>query len=77
VKWTRTVISTANDNNLLETGEQFEITISVDDLGDGRILNSGISANSKISIQVKPSAGSVITIVRRLPPAIEQVMDLY
>lgn len=77
VKWTRAVIGTANDNNLIETGEQFEITINIDDLGDGKILNSGISANSKISIQVKPSEGSTITIMRRLPPAIEPVMDLY
>ena len=77
VKWTKQAIGFSNSNNLLEQGEQFEITISLNDLGDNKSLSENLSANDTFSIQVKPSLGSTITIQRTLPPAIEEVMDLH
>ena len=77
VKWTKQAIGFSNSNNLLEQGEQFEITISLNDLGDNKSLSENLSSNDTFSIQVKPSLGSTITIQRTLPPAIEEVMDLH
>lgn len=77
VKWTKQAIGFSNTNNLLEQGEQFEITIDLNDLGDNKTLSENLSANDTFSIQVKPSLGSTITIQRTLPPAIEAVMDLH
>ena len=77
VKWTKQAIGFSNSNNLLEQGEQFEITISLNDLGDNKSLSENLSANQTFSIQVKPSLGSSITIQRTMPPAIEAVMDLH
>jgi archaeal flagellin FlaB len=76
VKWTKTAIGAANSNNLLETGEQFEISINLTDLGTTP-LASDIEANGKFSIQIKPSLGSTITVMRTLPAALEPVMDLH
>lgn len=77
VKWTKSAIGYSNTNNLLEQGEQFEITLDLADLGDNLTLSENLTANNTFSIQVKPSLGSTITIQRTLPPAVESVMDLH
>ncbi|MHB8086436.1 MAG: hypothetical protein ACYDHZ_11495 [Dehalococcoidia bacterium] len=73
VEWSKAAIGDDNGNDLLETGEQFEITIDVTSLA----LSAPLQANDTFSLQVKPSLGSTITIQRELPPAIEPVMDLH
>ncbi|MHB8086437.1 MAG: flagellin [Dehalococcoidia bacterium] len=77
VKWSFAPIGDDNGNNLLETGEQFEVTVDTADLGAGLSLSQDLKANDTFSLQVKPSLGSTITIQRQLPPAIESVMDLH
>lgn len=77
VKWTKTAIGASNSNNLLEQGEQFEITLNLFDLGDNKSITDNLTANDTFNIQVKPALGSTITIQRTLPPAIEKVMDLH
>jgi flagellin FlaB len=77
VKWTKQAIGAADPDNLLETGEQFEITITMSDLGDGLALAGPITANDTISLQLKPSLGSTITVQRTFPPQIDPVMDLH
>ena len=74
IAWTTAFIGTDNGNNLLETGEQCEITIDVHGLS---LAGGDLGANKVFSIQVKPALGSTITIQRQLPPAIEPVMDLH
>ena len=76
IKWTKTALGAANSNNLLETGEQFEININTADLG-GTALVNGIEANGKFSVQIKPALGSTITVMRSLPGALEPTMDLH
>ena len=73
VEWSKAAIGDDNSNDLLETGEQFEITIDVTSLA----LSAPLQANDTFSLQVKPSLGSTITVQRQLPPAIEPVMDLH
>jgi len=76
VKWSKEAIGDDNGNNLLETGEQFEITVDLTDLGTSG-LSENLTVNQVFSLQVKPNLGSTITIQRQLPPAIEPVMDLH
>ena len=77
VKWSRTPIGLANQNNLLETGEQFEIDIDLNDLGDGKTLVHVIGVNDTFNVQIKPSLGSTSTVKRTLPASLEPVMDLH
>ncbi len=77
IKWTKDAIGSADSDNLLEVGEQFEITIDLADLGTGLTLTDNLTANDQFSVQVKPSQGSTITIMRTLPPQIDAVMDLH
>jgi archaeal flagellin FlaB len=77
IKWTKVAIGAADTDNLLETGEQMEVTIDLADLGDTLSLSDNLTANEVFNLQIKPSIGSTITIQRTLPPAIEPVMDLH
>ncbi len=77
VKWSFVAIGDDNGNQLLETGEQFEVTVDLADLGTGLTLSQPLQRNDTFALQVKPSIGSTITIQRQLPPAIEPVMDLH
>jgi len=76
VKYGVTAVGIDNGNDLLEVGEQFEVTIDLDDLGLVP-LTSNLTANSQFSLQIKPSLGSTITVQRTLPPAITATMDLH
>jgi len=77
VKWSKTAIGAANENNLLETGEQFEISINLSDLGEGKSLTTSLGPNDTFTLQAKPTLGSTITIQRTLPPAIDPIMDIH
>jgi flagellin FlaB len=76
IKWTRQPVAHDNGNNLLEPGEQFEITVDLNDLGDNISLSENLTANGKFTLQVKPAIGASITIQRTLPPSIGAIMDL-
>jgi archaeal flagellin FlaB len=78
VKWSKVGIGSDNGNDLLETGEQFEITIDMADLGGTpSFADPALAVNQNFSIQVKPSMGSTITIMRTLPAGIGPVNDLH
>lgn len=77
IKWTALPIGAANTNNLMEVGEQFQITVDLADLGNGYTLSQDMVANDTFSLQLKPSMGSTITVMRTLPPALDAVMDLH
>ena len=77
VKWTGTWMGNNNGNNLLETGEQIEIFVDMDDLGSGNTLSSQLAVNDVFNIQVKPAIGSTVTIQRTLPAALTPAMDLH
>jgi archaeal flagellin FlaB len=76
VKWTKTAVGSDNGNDLLETGEQFQITVDLTDLGSAGPLSDNLTINDKFSLQVKPALGSTMTIQRTLPAAIGPIMDL-
>ncbi len=77
VKWTFEAIGRADQDNLLESGEQFEITIDLNDLGNGKVLSENLTCNDEFNFQVKPALGSTITIQRTLPAGLSPIMDLH
>jgi flagellin FlaB len=77
VKWIKTAIGSADTDNLLEAGEQFEITIDTADLHLGAGLVTPLVANDMFSVQMKPNLGSTITVQRTLPAQIDPIMDLH
>ena len=77
VKWEKESIGDSDGDNLLESGEQFEITIDLSDLGDSKILTENLSTNDFFNLQVKPSLGSTITVQRTLPAGLDEIMDMH
>jgi flagellin FlaB len=77
VKWNLNKLGANDGDDLLESGEQFEIVLNLSDLGTGKVLSQNIAANDRFSIQVKPAMGSTITIMRTLPSGLDPVIDLH
>ncbi len=78
IAWDVTPVGAADDDYLLEVGEQFQIEIDLTDLdGEGTGLTTPLGPNDKFSLQIKPALGSTIIVQRTLPPELDPVMDLY
>jgi flagellin FlaB len=71
--WTKTPLGTNDDDDLLEAGEMFEITVTVTGLDGGETID----AYHTFSLEVKPPVGSVLVIERTTPAALDDVMILY
>jgi flagellin FlaB len=76
IEWSTESIGADDSDNLLEAGEQFEITLDMTDLG-GTFADPALGVNDVFNIQVKPSLGSTITVQRTLPAGLDPVMDLF
>ena len=79
--WTVTKLGSANDNNLLEQNEKFEITIGNSDNGTGGgnlidALNPQLSINKAFTLELLTPAGACLTIERTTPAYIDQTIDL-
>jgi flagellin FlaB len=80
--WTITKLGNANDNNILEQNEKFEITIGNGDnsTGGGNFidaLNPQLSINKVFTLELLTPGGAVLTIERTTPAYIDQTMDLH
>jgi len=62
-------------DTLLEYGEVWKVVIHVDQIYGGA-ANVKLQPNDVITIEIKPSTGSILKVERMLPPAIDYVMDL-
>ncbi|KLK87172.1 hypothetical protein SZ63_11220 [Methanoculleus sediminis] len=58
----------ANDNDVLEPGEQFVIGVSTP---------TTLTANTPFSVNLQPSVGAVFALQKTLPPALHRVNILY
>lgn len=76
IEWSTESIGADDGDDLLEIGEQFEVTLDMTDLG-GAFADPGLGSNDVFNIQVKPSLGSTITVQRTLPAGLDAVMDLH
>jgi len=62
---------TGNSNDLLESGELAEITVTLSGTGF-----TSLGPNTPFTLEVKPPTGAVIDLARTTPAAIEAVMEL-
>lgn len=62
-------------DTLLEYGELFKVVIHVDQIY-GNLSDVQLQPNDTFMVEIKPLIGSILKIERRLPPAIDPVMDL-
>ena len=69
VDWSVTEVGSADEDDLLEGDEKFEVTVDLSDLSLG--------ADTTFSVEVKPPTGAVLTIERTTPAWIDAVMDLH
>jgi flagellin FlaB len=81
ILWTIDPIGNGDGDNLLEAGEQMEITIDLAALSTTVPLvtfaDPDIDENDWFNIQVKPTQGSTMTIQRTLPAGLDPIMDMH
>ncbi len=63
-------------DTLIEYGEVFKIVINLTQIYGGDPANVQLKPNDTFIIEIKPLIGSILKVERRLPPAIDPVMDL-
>ncbi len=79
--WTFTKLGSANSNNLLESGEKFEITVGGDSStsGPGNLVNAlttPLSTNTQFDLTVVTPGGATLNLERTTPAWIDQIMNL-
>jgi archaeal flagellin FlaB len=78
--WTSIAVGQDNNNNLLEQGEQFQITIGGSaghDLVSALNASHPITANSTFTIEIKTAKGAVMSFQRTLGGYINVINDLH
>ena len=70
--WTKTFIGSNDSDDLLEVGERVELTVQTKALDQATPL----TRETKFTLEVKPTEGSVLVIQRRTPDKIDTVMNL-
>jgi flagellin FlaB len=76
--WTVNKMGNDDGDNLLETGEKFQITIGSQS-GEGNLvdaLDDELSVNRTFSLIIMTPFGAVITIERTTPPYIDKIINL-
>jgi len=79
--WTLTKLGNADDDDLLESNEKFEITIGSDTAGESGgnlidVLGTDLSVHTKFSIGVITPDGDLLTIERTTPAYIDTIINL-
>jgi flagellin FlaB len=68
--WTIEPLAGADDDKLLEIGEQFLVDVNLS------ALATPLSVNTVFTVEIKPPHGATIVVNRRTPAEIDLVMDL-
>jgi archaellin len=77
-----TPLGTTDGDDLLETGEKFEITIGSDTwhVGGGNLMDAlapnYLSVNDTFTLEILTPVGAVLVIERTTPPYIDTKMNL-
>ena len=61
------------NDNMLGYGEKFLVAINITKIYGGP---SSLGLNDQVVIEVKPPVGAILTVVLRLPPVLDTVMNL-
>lgn len=70
IAWTATEVGKGDGDNLMETGERFELVV------DLTAISPAIKQNDTFVLEIKPGKGSSITLERTMPGRIDDVMNL-
>ncbi len=70
VAWTKSQIGKGDSDDLLEPGEKFEITVSLN------ALSPVLGAYGKFTLEMVPPKGSSLVITRTIPSVVDDYMDL-
>ncbi|RLF10070.1 MAG: hypothetical protein DRJ98_06990 [Thermoprotei archaeon] len=73
-----TITEVLGDGDMvLEYGEKFKVVVNVTGIyqaeGEG---TPDIGANEEFTVELKPAQGAILTVIRRLPPSLDTVMNL-
>ena len=67
--WTKVQLGKGDDDDLLEVGEKFTITVTIP-------TSITLNENDAFTLEMKPDGGAALIFDRRLPGVIDDVMDL-
>ncbi len=67
--WTKTQLGKGDNDDLLEVGEKFTITVTIP-------TSVTLNENDEFTLEMKPDGGAALIFDRRLPGVIDDVMDL-
>ena len=70
VAWTKTQMGKGDGDNMLESGEKFEITVHLTG------LSTPLGADVRFTLEVNPGKGSSMIIERTIPAKVDPVMNL-
>jgi len=74
--WTRVPLGEDDDDDLLEVGEKFQITIENLRYGAAGPLTTALGTDHMFTIEIKPPVGAVLTLERTTPAVIDPIMNL-
>ena len=80
--WTITPLAGADTDNLLEIGEQFLVTVYVNNAAEvgppvvAQHLATALDVNTNFTLEMKPPHGATIVVSRRTPAELDPIMDL-
>ena len=72
--WTKVQLGKGDNDDLLEAGEKFEITVHLRNHSTG--LPMTLNENDEFTLEMKPDGGAALVFERRLPGVVDDVMDL-
>ena len=72
--WSKTAIGKNDNDELLEPGELFEVTIPIT---VSTVITPGLGVNTKFVLEIKPQTGGAIVLERTTDATIDKVMDLH
>ena len=78
--WTVTKLGKADDDDLLEQNEKFQVTIGEATGNAGNLINAlttDLTVNKTFTIELKPPHGAVLVIERTTPAYTDTIMNLH
>ena len=70
VAWTKSQVGKGDGDDLLESGEKYEITVQLTG------LSTALAADVRFTLEIKPEKGSSMIIERTVPAKVDAVMNL-
>ena len=70
--WTQAFIGDNDGDNLLESGEKAEITITL----KGLASSTPVVKDTRFDVELRPEDGGVVVVERTIPDRIDPVMNL-